>query len=377
MSKLEDYKWMLRYLKMLDATNAKILEGLGKHAPRNILALAKSIGLPPTTVAFRMKKLMKEGLLGIRTNLDYSRLGLMKAVLIAESKPGQKRKLRQVIDNLGYWTYLVRCYGKYDGYYAIFAFPAEYRKELEDYLDTAAQLKWFLRSIFYWTTNFAEVAPNFDWFDFKNKSWNFQWKRWTEEVENASEKLPRELMDPESYPIQVDETDVLILKELEKDGTVKFTELAEVANMTPQGVRYRYNKHIVGRGLLTDYEVATLPYPLPTSDMCCFMIDFEKEGALAKFVNSLQNKPFIFSYTKAIGQNSIVVHTYTPKTEFSKFIDSMNRLTEKKLTRSFLYVTLDVESFKRQTISYEFFEENEWVYPHEEKLQILREITSN
>jgi DNA-binding Lrp family transcriptional regulator len=376
MSKLEDYKWMLRYLKMLDATNAKILEGLGKHGPRNILGLAKSIGLPPTTVAFRMKKLMKEGLLEIRTNLEYSRLGLMKAVLIAESKAGQKKRLRQVIANLDYWTYIVRCYGKYDGYYVIFAFPEKYKKELEEYLDTAVQLKWFSRYIFYWTTNFTEVAPNFDWFDFQSKSWSFQWKRWIEEVENASEKLPRELMDLESYPIRVDETDVLILKELEKDGTAKFTELAEVANMTPQGVRYRYNKHIVGRGLLTDYEVATLPYPLPTSDMCSIIIDFEKEETLAKFVNSLQSKPFIFSYAKAIGRNSIVVHTYTPKTEFSKFIDSMNRLTERKLTKSFLYVNLDWASSKRQTISYEFFKEGQWAYPHEEKLEILREVTS-
>ncbi len=376
MSKLEDYKWMLRYLKMLDATNAKILEGLGKHGPRNILALAKSIGLPPTTVAFRVKKLMKEGLLETRTNLDYSRLGLMKAVLIAESKPGQKKKLRQVIENLDFWTYLVRCYGKYDGYYAIFAFPSEYKKELEEYLDIAAQLKYLSRYIIYWTTNFTEVAPNFDWFDFKSKSWNFQWKHWIEEIQNASEKLAKELMDPESYAIRADETDVFILKELEKDGAAKFTELAEVANMTPQGVRYRYNKHIVGRDLLTDYEVATLPYPLPTSEMCSFIIDFEKEEKLAKFVNSLQRKPFIFSYARAIGRNSIVVHTYTPKTEFSKFIDSMNRLTEKKLTKSFLYVTLDGASSQRQTISYEFFRENQWAYPHEEKLEMLRKVTS-
>ncbi len=376
MSKLEDYKRMLRYLKMLDANNAKILEGLGKHGPRNILALAKSIGLPPTTVAFRMKKLMKEGLLETRTNLDYSRLGLMKAVLIAESKPGQKKKLRQVIDNLDYWTYLVRCYGKYDGYYAIFAFPSAHKKELQEYLDIAAQLKYLSRYIIYWTTNFTEVAPNFDWFDFKSKSWNFQWKYWIEEIQNGSEKLAKELMDPESYPIRADETDVFILKELEKDGAARFTELAEVANMTPQGVRYRYNKHIVGRGLLTDYEVATLPYPLPTSEMCSFIIDFEKEEKLAKFVDSLQKKPFIFSYAKAIGRNSIVVHTYTPKTEFSKFIDSMNRLVEKKLTKSFLYVTLDGASSQRQTISYEFFRENQWVYPHEEKLEMLRKVTS-
>lgn len=375
MSKLEDYEWMLQYLKMLDLTNVKILEGLGKHGPRNILALAKSIGLPPKTVAFRMKKLMKEGLLQIRTNLDYSSLGLMKAVLIAESKPGQEKKLQQVIIDLDYWTYMTRCYGKYDGYYTIFAFPAEYKKELEEYLDKAAQLKTFSRYIFYGTTNFTEVAPNFDWFDFQSKSWNFELKRWIDEVQNASEKLPRKLMEPKTYSIRVDGTDLLILKELEKDGTTKFTKLAKVVNITPQGVRYRYHKHVVGRSLLTDYEVATLPYPLPTSDMCGFLIDFENEEKLAKFANSLQNKPFIFSYGKVIGQHSLVVHAYIPKTEFSKLIDSMNRLTEKKLTTGFLYVTFDAASFRRQTISYEFFKENKWTYDYKKKLARLEDVT--
>ena len=376
MSKLEDYEWMLQYLKMLDPTNAKIMEGLGKHGPRNVSALAKSIGLPSSTVTFRMKKLMKEGLLTIRTNLDFSKLGLMKAILIAESKPGQEKKLRQVIDNLDYWTYLVRCYGKFDGYYTIFAFPAEHMKELDEYLREAAQLKTFSRHIFYRITNFTEVVSDFDWFDFHTKSWNFQWKRWIDEVPNRSERLPPKLMEPRTYPIQVDKTDILILKELEKNGTAKFTELAEVANMTPQAVRYRYNRHIVGRNLITDYQVARLRYPLPTSDMCCFIVDFENEDKLAKFVNSLQDKPFVFAYGKVLGKHSIVVHTYTPKTEFSKLIDSMNRLTENKLIKSFLYVILDVASFKRQTISYEFFKDNRWTYDYEKKLERLREVTS-
>jgi len=376
MGKPEHYDWMLRYLRMLDPANAKILEGLGKHGPRNVLALARSIGLPPTTVSFRIKRLMKRGLLKIRTNLDYSKLGLTKAVLIAESEPGQERKLRQIINNLGYWTYLVRCYGKYDGYYSIFAFPAEHKKRLEEYLEKATQLEGLSRYLLFYTSNLTEVAPNFDWFDFKSKSWNFQWKGWIAEVQIASKEIPQRLMDPQSYSIRADKADILIMKELEKDGTARFTKLAKVANMTPQGVRYRYHKHIVGRALSTDYEVAILPYPLPISDMCSFVINFKREEELAKFVNSLRNKPFIFNYAKVIGKQALVVHTYTPKTEFSKFIDSMNRLTEQGLVQDFLYTNLDVASFKRQTISYEFFRKDRWMYAHNEKLKALDAIAS-
>jgi len=367
---------MLQYLKMLDSTTAKILEGLAKHGPRNTLALAGSIGLPPTTVNFRIKKLMKDGLLRIRANLDYSKLGLIKTALIAESEPGQERKLQQIISNLDYWTYMVRCYGKYDGYYSVFAFPAEHKKRLKEYLEKATQLKGLSRYLCFHTSNLIEVAPNFDWFDFRSKSWTFQWKSWIDEVQNASDQLPQRLTDPQSYSIRADKADMLIMKELEKDGTAKFTELAKVANMTPQGVRYRYHRHLAGRALLTDCEVAILPYPLPISEMCSFVIDFDKEEKLAKFANSLRNKPFIFNYAKVVGRQSLVVHTYTPKVEFSRFLDSMNRLTEKRLIQDFLYVNLDVASFKRQTMSYEFFREDKWTYAHNKKLEALNTITS-
>jgi len=150
--------------------------------------------------------------------------------------------------------------------------------------------------------------------------------------------------------------------------------LAHVVNISPQGVRYRYNKHIMERELITDYEVATFPYPLSASDMCSFIIDFQDEEKLARFANSLQGKPFIINYGKIIGRDSLVVHTYTPKTEFSRLIDSLNRLIEATRAESFLYVTLDVNSFKRQTISYEFFKDNNWTYDHGKTFERLEEM---
>lgn len=367
---------MLEYLKILDRTNARILEALGHHGPRNISELAKSIGLPATTVAFRIKKLMREGLLKMRAKLDYSKLGLVKAILIAESKLGRGKKLRQALDDSGFWTYIARCFGKFDGYYTIFAFPAEFKKKLVDYLDEVERLNVSARHVFYFTGNLVEVAPNFEWFDFENRSWDFQWDQWIGEIKDAPGILPPRLMDPKDYHIEVDNIDVLLLKELEKEGAAKFTELARVVNISPQGVRYRYNKHIMERELITDYEVATFPYPLSASDMCSFVVDFEDEKKLARFANSLQGKPFIISYGKIVGHDSLVVHTYTPKTEFSRLIDSLNRLIEGRLARNFFYVTLDASSFKRQTISYEFFKDNNWTYDHEKTLAKLKETVS-
>jgi len=374
MSSLEDLEYMLQYMKILDPTNAKILEGLGKYGPRNLLSLAKSIRLPPTTVSFRIKKLIEEGHLKIRSRLDYSKLGLMRAIVIAEALPGFEDNLRRLIENLGYWTYITRCYGRFNGFYSILAFPAENKKELEAYLSEAARLKAFSYYNFCWTTSFCEVAPNFDWFNFERKEWHFKWKEWINEVLNASQMLSSRLQDPKGYPTMVDETDLLILKESEKNGAVGFTELSKVARTTPQSVRYRYNQHIVKRKLIADYEVSIFPYPIQVSDMCSFVVDFEGERALAKFSNTLNDKPFVISFAKVIGQNSLIVHTYTPKLELPHLIESLSHLTKEKIVSNFFYVTLDILAFKRQTVAYELFKEGAWRYNQKETMEKLKKI---
>jgi DNA-binding Lrp family transcriptional regulator len=359
-------------MKMLDPTNAKILEGLGKYGPRNLLSLAKSIRLPPTTVNFRVRKLIEDGHLKIRSKLDYSKLGLMRAILIADAVPGFEDKLKKSIENLGYWTYATRCYGKFNGLYSVFAFPAENKNDLETYLKEAAEFKAFSNYVFHWTTNFHEVAPNFEWFDFAKKEWHFKWQEWIDEVLNTSKNILQTLSEPKSYPAMVDDIDLLILKELEKNGAADYTQLAKLMKTTPQSIRYRFLKHVLKRKLIADHELSIFPYPLQVSEMCCFVIDFKDEKALANFSNALNDKPFVVSYGKVIGQNSLILHIYTPKLEFSRLIDSLNYLTRKNVILNFFYVTLDILSYKRQTVAFELFKDGTWKYDQRVALERLK-----
>jgi len=374
MSRLEDYEWMLQYIKMLDRVNATIIEALGKNDPRNLLALAKKVGLPPTTVAFRVKKLMREGFLKVQAKVNSPKLGLMKAVLIADTNRGHVEALLKTIENVGYWTYTARCYGKFNGVYAVFSFPYEQRNALEEYLEKARELGAISDYVLLWTTNIFEVAPNFDWFDFERRSWTFAWHKWLDEVLDSSSDLPKQIMDPKSYEIEVDFTDLLVLKELEKDGLLDFTELSKVAKITPQAVRHRYHHHMMKRNLIAGYDIAIFPYPLQISDLCTFVFNFADEQALAKFANSLVDKPFVVNRAKVIGENSLVVHFYVPKVEFSSFVELLNRLSVKGVIEDFFYVSLDIASFKRQTVSYEFFHEGKWVYNASEAIEKLVRI---
>ncbi len=367
---------MLHYLKVLDPVNAKILEGMGRYGPRNTSFLARSVKLPATTVAFRIKKLIRKGYLHVRTNLDHSKLGLLRAALIAETAGGLDKQLREAIENIGYWTYTTRCHGRFDGIYALFAFPAVHRNKLEAYLKDVVRQEAMSNFVFHWITNLSEVPRSFGWFDFKTKAWKFPWRQWIDEVPKASEKLSGKLAEPKEYRVLVDETDMFLLKELEKNAFVEFTEIAKALEMSPQGVRYRYYKHIKKHGLVADYEIAILPYPLLVSDMCGVIVNFQNDRALARFSNTLSNKPFILSYGKIMGRSSLLLHSYAPRTEISNFVNALNSMVKEDLVADFLYVNFDVSSFKRQTVSSEFYKNESWVFDLAEKRKTLSEIMS-
>jgi len=361
------------YFKSLDETNAKLLEALGEIGIRNITLLANSTKLPVTTVSFRLKKLMKEKVL-VTSNPDLSKLGLAKAFLIATAPLGRQTTLLETIRNTDYWTYIIRCYGKFDGYCAYFAFPASHMKELEKYIKEAKNLQVFTHSQFFWTTNSRVIPPNFSLYDFKKKEWTILWEKWVNDVLTGSSELPEAIKEPYEYPVLVDKKDLLIIKELQKDESIEFKKLAEIVGITPQSVSFRYHKHILGRNLIIDHVVDVYPFPPLLSDLYVFIINFNNEKNLAKFANACENSPFVVSYSKIIGRDSLIVNVYILKTDFPNLIKALNSLFTKNLIKSFTYATLDPTSYRRQTISYEYFENGKWIYTSEEKIKKLREI---
>lgn len=364
------------YFKFLDETNAKILKELSRHGPRNISSLANATNLPITTVGFRLKKMVENGLLLVTINPNLPKLGLAKALLIADAMLGRHDVLLEVIKNIDYWTYIIRCYGKMDGYCAYFAFPAVYRKKLEEYISEASSKGVYSHHRFSWITNSYYVSPDFSWYDFADRTWRFPWNEWISEVLHAREDLPVALRDTQDYRIMADEADLLIIKELEKDAAIELKKLAAVLKITPQSVGNRYRKHVLGRNLIANYNTDIYPFPLEVSDLYNFTIDFKDEKAIGRFVNACNGKPFVVSHARVIGENSLTTNVYILKKEFPNLIDALNRLYSHGLISNFFYVTLDPTAYRRQTISYECFKDDGWTYDSGQKLKRLRQISN-
>jgi len=377
LSQLEELKKVSGYMKMLDETNAEIIGALSRHDPRNISLIAKSVGLPNSTVAFRIRQLIKKMDLEVNARVNFNKLGLMRAIVFLETLPGQWNTLWKALENLGYLTYLTKCHGRFYGCYAIFAFPVQCKRKLENYFDEAKRLGVLSHFLLFWTTNLCEVHPSFDWYDFKKRTWIFQWQQWIKEIKEASDDLSESLTDPKEYPAIADEKDLLLLRQLEKNGVITFRELAKVTGMSPRTVAYRYYKHLIERNLIVDHMIHFYPYPYQICDVCTFIIEFVDEQALAKFSNSLGNKPFILSYAKVLGENTLITNTYIPKAEFPEFINSLNLLAEMHLIKNFFHVVLTLIPHKRGGVPHESFKDGTWKCDIEKSNKRLRGMISS
>ncbi len=364
------------YLKLIDQTNAEIIGALSKHDPRNISAISKDVGLPNSTMAFRIKKLIENLNLEINARVDFNKIGLARATVFAETLPAKWNKLWKIMEDLGCLTYLTKCHGRMNGCYAIFAFPASNKNKLEEYFKRLKHMNIISSYQLFWTTNLCEVHPNFKWYDFKHKKWIFQWKQWVNDIYEASDSRPEQLKDPEDYPIKADEKDLLLLSQLERNGVLTYEELAKNANMNPRTVAYRYKKHLTDRKLILDHMVWFLPYPHDISDACSFVIEFESDKALAKFANTLDETPFVLSYARVIGSKNLIINTYIPKAEFLDFINSLNTLAENRLIRNYFHVTLTLSPHKRGGIPYKLFKDHTWKCNFEDSMKPLGEIIS-
>jgi len=98
------------------------------------------------------------------------------------------------------------------------------------------------------------------------------------------------------------------------------------------------------------------------------------EGNNAKFAVSLLDKPFVGGLGKVLNESALVADIYLPKPEFRRFIDILSQLVRKGWLHSYNYVILDLGKVQRQTISYEYFKNQSWIYDHNKHIRNLKDL---
>ena len=365
--------------KPCDNLDVRILEGLAEYGPRNITKVAKELNVPRGTVTSRIKRMSSSFYLRPLTTIYHTNLGMKKAVVFAKATPGQEDMLFNCLKVNKFYIYLSRYFGMFEGCLGIYVIPVEHTSEFEDFLAEVEKLGITRDIEFFWSTCFHTVNRTRKWFDDDKETWVFPWEKWLDEVYSSENELPYTLKDPASFPLKADETDLFIVKELEKDATVSLASIARKFGTTLQNIRYHYEKHVVKHGLIETFQIAILPVDRATIDMLFFIFKFSDSEKMGKFARSLLDKPFVAILGKILNENALVSQIYLPRHEFRNFIDALSKLARDNFLETYDYVVQDLRPGKwsRETIPFELFKNGRWMYEHSQHLDALHALTSS
>jgi len=359
--------------KRIDLQHLKTVEALEVEGPRNVTKVARKLRVPAETLRKRVRRMASQFSWRFHLNIYHAYLGLKKAVVFAQTVPGYEDVLFDSMKTNDFWLYVNRCYGMNEGCFAIYTIPSNHSNDFESFIRQLEDSGVTSNVQVFWSTCFHYVHLKSNWFDEASKSWNFHWDRWVEEVSKNKRKiqLPDALRDPVDFTIKGDKTDILILKELEKDPLIRMTDLAEKIGISQQLAAYHYLRHIQEQNIIESFEVSFPYFDKNASDTFMFIFEFNDHETFAKFAASLLDKPFARGLSKVLGRNNLVAHLYFPRTEFRKFVDILSKLIRAGLLTRYSYVIQDPTKTSRQTISYEYFENKKWTYNHKKHIKNL------
>ena len=354
----------------LHSTDVKVLEGLALYGSRNISKLAATINMPSATLRRRINYLRSHFSLRFLGALYHTHIGLRKVLVFAESKPGYEELLYNCLKSHDYWLYVSPCVGA-SKCLAIYGIPAGREKEFEEFLNRLEELDPICNVKFFWSTCFQNINVTSAWFDNTFEEWIFPWDSWLKEVLTKKGELPYTLKDPDDYPQKADWIDIMILKELEKNCKIKLKEIAKMLGISLQRVKYHFRNHVIEEKMFEGPQIVAEHYKGLSADTYYFRFVFKNYENFASFACSLMNKPFVRVMGKAQGRNQLFVQVYLPRQELRSFIETLSKLVKAGFLDTYEYVVQDLAGAERQTISYEFFKDNGWLYDHEKCLKKL------
>ena len=373
---ISDYKIRdaLTIWNKIDETDVKILEGLSSLGPRNLALLARHLDMPTTTLRYRVRQMLENSLLFLHMNPYHTNMGLKKAVVFVEATQGYEDLLLDCLRANGFWIFLCRIYGPYEGCGGIWTIPKENEDDFQYFLNCIRKSGVAKSIEVDWTTCHEGIPVKSRWFNIEENAWTFNWDEWVKEVETIEGELPWTLIEPDDWPVKVDYEDLLLIKELEIDGMKSLTEISKKLGISVEKLKYHFREHVSKRGLVEGYQVEIFRFPCSTSDFFFFKLEFNSYEKFAKFAISLKDKPFPTFLGKVLGENALIAHIYLPKLEFRKFIESLSTLIKKGLLEKYSYVFQDPFLQWRMTIPYEHFSEGRWNYNGDEHIEKIRQI---
>lgn len=349
-----------RYSKAIDENCRKIIKALHETGTNNLSLLAKKAGMSAALVHYYYDKLTSRNILKLKVNVNVKNIGLqpIEVVLKDESEKGEIN-LESYLKRIDYWSKIEKYYVQMETYWhAYYTIPREAVSEFNKFIRTLE--KECNVKVTYMNMDPIEfnTKPNIDWFDDKERTWNFKWKEWIDKVINGREtEIPS--AKSEEY-VMLDKPDVFILRKLEEDAEVSFKDIASEIGVTPPTIRYHYYKHLVKYGVITGYEVELKPYPEDISIYILTHIQFSNRKNMKIFLASLEEKPFASKALINLENDTAIVYNYIPLDQIIELNRALIMMKKIGIVKDCSIGLIDKKVKIERKLPMELYEKGKW-----------------
>ncbi|MDA4118706.1 MAG: hypothetical protein OK455_10235 [Thaumarchaeota archaeon] len=216
----------------------------------NINEIARRTGQYKETVRYRYHKFFLDKGLTIQAMPNYSKLGFKRIILIAKLAPASDAHATSIFSAMSDMCYLhsftrVLLSGTFVIHVAVPSQLAERCAALYGALQEAG-LFTELEILAFDEIRNAPMKP--EYFDFGNQTWSFDW--------SAAKAKPIHLVpSPRPEVEKYDKTDLIILKEFDKDASRPLVKMVEKVKVNLKALEFHYQNHVQGRGLIKGYRL--------------------------------------------------------------------------------------------------------------------------
>jgi hypothetical protein len=222
----------------------------------DIAEISRRLGQFKESVRYRYKeKIVKRGF-AVKAEPDYSALGLRRIVMRLAVSEEYSSRASQVFEAMSDLCYLVSYAGTMPNgsYLAQAAVPVEFTKEFHALVNGLGE-RGIFSSVELFDCDWHRVAPmRAECFDFDEGVWDFDWSN----PAPLNEKAARGAVSERK---KVDKVDLLILKELSKDGGASLMEVqAAIKRINGVDINYKtlgwhYAHHVLSQRMVSHYSV--------------------------------------------------------------------------------------------------------------------------
>lgn len=352
--RLTDWHQGIRELtKQLDRTNVKILSAMCKYGPRNLLEVSRRTGIPFTSVYHRVAKLEAKSKRITSLIPQVSGLGLIRVVALVSANPGCEDRVTDALKVPNYWRSVNRCEGTFT-HLSVQLVPAEFLKQFKQYVRRLQELHLITKLTIISTGEYIPNFPNFSYYNPVKNEWTFRWRHW---LVGVSKKPTETIDDPENYDIRADKKDMLIVKELEKNGRKSFAELSPLLGISLQGVKYHYDKKLVPTGIVKYFGFDILPYPKEVSAYHEILLKFKNSQDMNRFFSLMRELFFVLGVAKILNQNGLVVSTYTVQDRVPSLFSFLSAMTQAGHLETYSAIRQNFVDGQAQTIPYNLYDQ--------------------